>query len=239
MIIDESNVNKEEKLFGICKIAEMPFVSYRDPEDDQVYVYYEDSFVILDEDIGTVVEEEMTFDEAISKAVELRQKCFNNNDDDEEGDQYHTISIDPNDADDEEESSESIDNSISDEYKYFSTSLVNKFNYIIKVDSLTQDDCDTLMEVRKSIVKMANDWYDEDKVVDSFNMWSQLNNIFELNHITIDLSKYNAEENIQKKLDIMLFNALSYIDNMIIAIQHKMLDDGPITNSDDPVEEDD
>lgn len=47
MILDESNVNKEEKQFGVGLAAGIPFLIYRHPTDDDIYMYYQDAFQLM------------------------------------------------------------------------------------------------------------------------------------------------------------------------------------------------
>ena len=68
---------------------------------------------------------------------------------------------------------------------------------------------------------MASDWYGG--VVESRIVLKDLMNIFEINNIKVDISEWNAENDIDKKCSIMLLNALSYVDSIIIGIQRKLL----------------
>ena len=101
--------------------------------------------------------------------------------------------------------------------EYYGTLLLNKDNYGINVQYLSDEDCDELMKVRGKIADMASDWYGG--AVDGDVVLKDIMSIFELNNIQIDISEYQKA----KEVDIMLFDILSYIDSVIIAIQHKML----------------
>ena len=188
MIIDESNVNKEERNFGIGNVIEVPFVIYREPEDDDIYMYYNEAFMIDDGEMIEIIKEDMTFQEAFDEVLQLRKDYV--------------------------ESTE-IEKEFPSEY--YRTLLLNKNNYGIDVQSLSEEDCGKLMEVRGKIADMASDWYGG--AVEGEVVLKDIMSIFELNNIQIDISEYQKEN----EVDIMLFNVLSYIDSVIIAIQHKML----------------
>ena len=206
MIIDESNVSKEERNFGIGNIMEeVPFVIYREPNDDDIYIYYNESFVIDDEAIVEVVKEDMTFQEAFDEVLQLRKDYVESTEN--EGDSYHTINLNL-----ESGETEKVFPS-----EYYGTLLLNKNNYGIDVQSLSEEDCSKLLQVRGKIADMASDWYGGE--VESEVVLKDIMSIFELNNIQIDISEYQKE----KEVEIMLFNVLSYIDSVIIAIQHKML----------------
>jgi hypothetical protein len=124
-----------------------------------------------------------------------------------EGDQYHTINLNL-------ETGETKKKFHSD---YYGTLLLNKNNYGINVQSLSDEDCNELMKVRGKIADMASDWYGG--AVEGDVVLKDIMSIFELNNIQVDISEYQKA----KEVDIMLFDILSYIDSVIIAIQHKML----------------
>lgn len=203
MIIDVSNVNKEERNFGIGNVIEVPFVIYREPEDDDIYMYYNEAFMIDDGEMVEIVKEDMTFQEAFDEVLQMRKDYVESTEN--EGDQYHTVDVDPGE-------SEKMFPA-----EYYGTLLLNKDNYGINVQSLSEEDCNELMKVRGKIADMASDWYGG--AVEGDVVLKDIMSIFELNNIQIDISEYQKE----KKVDLMLFNVLSYIDSVIIAIQHKML----------------
>lgn len=205
MIIDESNVNKEERNFGIGNVIEVPFIIYREPEDDDIYMYYNGAFMIDDGEMVEIVKEDMTFQEAFDEVLQLRKDYVESTEN--EGDQYHTININL-------ETGETKKEFHSD---YYGTLLLNKDNYFINAQSLSEEDCNELMKVRGKIADMASDWYGG--VVEGDVVLKDIMSIFELNNIQIDISEYQKA----KEVDIMLFDILSYIDSVIIAIQHKML----------------
>lgn len=204
MIIDVSNVNKEERNFGIGDIMEVPFVIYREPEDDDIYMYYNGAFMIDDGEMVEIVKEDMTFQEAFDEVLQLRKDYVESTEN--EGDQYHTVDVDPGE-------SEKMFPA-----EYYGTLLLNKDNYGINVQSLSEEDCNELMKVRGKIADMASDWYGG--AVEGDVVLKDIMSIFELNNIQIDISEYQKA----KEVDLMLFNVLSYIDSVIIAIQHKMLE---------------
>lgn len=203
MIIDESNVNKEERNFGIGNVIEVPFIIYREPDDDDIYMYYNGAFMIDDGEMVEIVKEDMTFQEAFDEVLQLRKNYVESTEN--EGDQYHTVDVDPGE-------SEKVFPA-----EYYGTLLLNKDNYGINVQSLSDEDCDELMKVRGKIADMASDWYGG--AVGGDVVLKDIMSIFELNNIQIDISEYQKA----KEVDIMLFDILSYIDSVIIAIQHKML----------------
>ena len=203
MIIDESNVNKEERNFGIGNVIEVPFIIYREPDDDDIYMYYNGAFMIDDGEMVEIVKEDMTFQEAFDEVLQMRKDYVESTEN--EGDQYHTVDVDPGE-------SEKVFPA-----EYYGTLLLNKDNYGINVQSLSDEDCDELMKVRGKIADMASDWYGG--AVDGDVVLKDIMSIFELNNIQIDISEYQKA----KEVDIMLFDILSYIDSVIIAIQHKML----------------
>jgi hypothetical protein len=203
MIIDESNVNKEERNFGIGNLMEVPFVIYREPDDDDIYMYYNEAFMIDDNEMIEIVKEDMTFQEAVDEVLQMRKDYVESTNN--EGDQYHTIDLNPNETEKEFHSD------------YYGTLLLNENNYGINVQSLSEEDCDELMKVRGKIADMASDWYGG--AVGGDVVLKDIMSIFELNNIQIDISEYQKA----KEVDIMLFDILSYIDSVIIAIQHKML----------------
>lgn len=205
MIIDESNVNKEERNFGIGKVMEVPFVIYREPDDDDIYMYYNEAFMIDDGEMIEITKEDMTFQEAVDEVLQMRKDYVESTEN--EGDQYHTINLNL-------ESGEIKKEFHSD---YYGTLLLNKNNYGIDVQPLSEEDCGKLMEVRGKIADMASDWYGG--AVEGEVVLKDIMSIFDLNNIQIDISEYQKE----KEVDIMLFNVLSYIDSVIIAIQHKIL----------------
>ena len=203
MIIDESNVNKEERNFGIGKVMDVPFVIYREPDDDDIYMYYNEAFMIDDNEMIEIVKEELTFQEAVDEVLQMRKDYVESTNN--EGDQYHTIDLDPGESEKEFPSD------------YYGTLLLNENNYGINVQSLSNEDCDELMKVRGRIAKMAHDWYRGK--VKSEVILGDIKYIFDLNNIQINISEYQKE----KEVDLMLFNVLSYIDSVIIAIRYKML----------------
>ena len=203
MIIDESNVNKEERNFGIGNVIEVPFIIYREPYDDDIYMYYNGAFMIDDGEMIEIVKEDMTFQEAFDEVLQLRKDYVESTEN--EGDQYHTVDVDPGESEKEFPA------------EYYGTLLLNKDNYYINTQYLSEEDCGKLMEVRGKIADMASDWYGG--AVEGDVILKDIMSIFELNNIQIDISEYQKE----KEVDIMLFNILSYIDSVIIAIQHKML----------------
>lgn len=205
MIIDESNVNKEERNFGIGNVIEVPFIIYREPEDDDIYMYYNGAFMIDDGEMIEIVKEDMTFQEAFDEVLQLRKDYVESTEN--EGDQYHTINLNLETGETEKEFRSD----------YYGTLLLNENNYGINVQSLSDEDCDELMKVRGKIADMASDWYGG--AVEGDVVLKDIMSIFELNNIQIDISEYQKA----KEVDIMLFDILSYIDSVIIAIQHKML----------------
>ena len=205
MIIDESNVNKEERNFGIGNVIEVPFIIYREPDDDDIYMYYNGAFMIDDGEMIEIVKERMTFQEAFDEVLQLRKDYVESTEN--EGDQYHTINLNLESGETEKEFPS----------EYYGTLLLNKDNYGINVQSLSDEDCSELMKVRGKIADMASDWYGG--VVEGAVVLKDIMSIFELNNIQIDISEYQKA----KEVDIMLFDILSYIDSVIIAIQHKML----------------
>ena len=103
-MIDISNVNKESRQFGIFTVTEMddvPFMSYVD-EFNEEYVFHENTFIefsdlFTDPSKLNFIKRDMTFDEAVKELTRLMNEFFEkNSSDDEEGDQYHTIDVDPN-----------------------------------------------------------------------------------------------------------------------------------------------
>jgi hypothetical protein len=205
MIIDESNVNKEERNFGIGNVIEVPFIIYREPDDDDIYMYYNGAFMIDDGEMIEIVKEGMTFQEAFDEVLQLRKDYVESTEN--EGDQYHTINLNLETGETEKEFHSD----------YYGTLLLNKNNYGINVQSLSDEDCNELMKVRGRIAKMAYDWYRGK--VKSEVILDDIKYIFDLNNIQIDISEYQKE----KEVDLMLFNVLSYIDSVIIAIQRKIL----------------
>jgi hypothetical protein len=205
MIIDESNVNKEERNFGIGNVIEVPFIIYREPDDDDIYMYYNGAFMIDDGEMIEIVKEGMTFQEAFDEVLQLRKDYVESTEN--EGDQYHTINLNLETGETEKEFHSD----------YYGTLLLNKNNYGINVQALSDEDCSELMKVRGRIAKMAYDWYRGK--VKSEVILDDIKYIFDLNNIQIDISEYQKE----KEVDLMLFNVLSYIDSVIIAIQRKIL----------------
>lgn len=228
MIIDISNVDKNSKQFGIGVIADLAFLIYREPCDDDIYMYYDTAFV-LDENalIEGILKEGMTFQEAYDEVLKMRDDYMKDpeNIDNEvtntEGDKYHTINLDP----------QSSDNNINGKIRYDATLLLNKNNYGITTNHLDLTDCDELMALRGRIADMANDWYGG--VVEKEVILKDIMSIFELNNIQIDISEYQKE----KEVDIMIFNTLSYIDSIIIAIQHNMITDYMYNEEEEATEE--
>ena len=174
MIIDESNVNKEERNFGIGDVMEVPFVIYREPDDDDIYMYYNEAFMIDDGEMVEIVKEDMTFQEAFDEVLQMRKDYVESTEN--EGDQYHTVDVDPGE-------SEKVFPA-----EYYGTLLLNKDNYGINVQSLSDEDCDELMKVRGKIADMASDWYGG--AVDGDVVLKDIMSIFELNNIQIDISEY-------------------------------------------------
>lgn len=205
MIIDESNVNKEERNFGIGNVIEVPFIIYREPDDDDIYMYYNGAFMIDDGEMIEIVKEGMTFQEAFDEVLQLRKDYVESTEN--EGDQYHTINLNLETGETEKEFHSD----------YYGTLLLNKNNYGINVQSLSDEDCNELMKVRGKIADMASDWYGG--AVEGDVVLKDIMSIFDLNNIQVDISEYQKA----KEVDIMLFDILSYIDSVIIAIQHKML----------------
>jgi hypothetical protein len=205
MIIDESNVNKEERNFGIGNVIEVPFIIYREPDDDDIYMYYNGAFMIDDGEMIEIVKEGMTFQEAFDEVLQLRKDYVESTEN--EGDQYHTINLNLETGETEKEFHSD----------YYGTLLLNKNNYGINVQSLSDEDCNELMKVRGKIADMASDWYGG--AVGGDVVLKDIMSIFELNNIQVDISEYQKA----KEVDIMLFDILSYIDSVIIAIQRKML----------------
>ena len=189
-MIDISNVDKEARQFGIFTITEMdgiPFMSYVDEENDE-YVLYENAFINFDElfsDASNLnhIKRDMTFEEASEELSRLTQEFFDKHEEDNEGDQYHTVSIDPNDNTDVD-----MNKTYND---YEKTLLINKSNFYINFDNLTKKDLEPLMEARKQIFNMANDWYIG--VADVLEIVEDLKRFFGSSNINIDLSEYDAE----------------------------------------------
>lgn len=230
-MIDISNVNKEARQFGIFTVTEMddvPFMSYVD-DDNEEYVFHENTFIEFDDLFSDPsklnrIQEKMTFDEAVKELTRLMNEFFEkNSSEDEEGDQYHTIDIDPNENDAEPND---LDENSDKEYDtdYEGTMLLNKSNYYINFSNLELKNCEELITMRKRICDMASDWY-SGNVMNTSDMIGNLKFIFDFNQIDLDLSAYNVEGNKNKMVSILLFNALSYIDSLIIGIQHNHIKD--------------
>lgn len=225
MILDESNVNKEEKQFGVGLAAGIPFLIYRHPTDDDIYLYYQDAFSIDDNElISDIVKEELTFQEAYDEVLSMRKKYmedetnFENTDESisTSGDQYHTIDIDPNQPDRNIPEVE-----VSNTVHYDRSMMLNKDNYYITTDTLSKEDIDTIMNFRGRILDMASDWFGGD--VRSDVVRNDLMKFFEEQHIHVDISEWLPKHDFNKEISILLLNALSYIDGVIIAAQHRML----------------
>lgn len=230
-MIDISNVPKEARQFGIFTITEMddiPFMFFVD-EFNEEYVFHENAFIEFDDLFSDPsklnrIQEKMTFDEAAKELTRLMNEFFERNtSEDEEGDQYHTIDIDPNENDAEPND---LDEDSDKEYDtdYEGTMLLNKSNYYINFSNLELKNCEELITMRKRIYDMASDWY-SGNVMNASEMIENLKFIFDFNQIDLDLSVYNVEGNKNKKISILLFNALSYIDSLIIGIQHNHIND--------------
>jgi hypothetical protein len=225
MILDESNVNKEEKQFGVGLAAGIPFLIYRHPTDDDIYLYYQDHFTIDDNElISDIVKEEMTFQEAYDEVLSMRKAYmedetnFENTDESisASGDQYHTIDIDPNQPDRDIPEAE-----ISNTVHYDRSMMLNKDNYYITTDELSMEDLDTLMNFRGRILDMASDWFGGE--VRSDVVRNDLMNFFQEQHIRVDISEWLPKHDFNKEIPILILNALSYMDGVIIAAQHRML----------------
>lgn len=230
-MIDISNVDKEARQFGVFTVAELddiPFMSYVD-EFNEEYVFHENTFIEIEDlslDSSKVnhIKREMTFNEAAKELARLMNEFFEkNSSEDEEGDQYHTIDIDPNAND---EASDDLGENSDTEYdtRYEGTMILNKSNYYINFSNLACKDCEALLTMRKHIYDMASEWY-SGNVVNPTEMIENLKFIFDFNQIDLDLSEYNVEGNNSKRISILLFNALSYIDSLIIGIQHNHIKD--------------
>jgi hypothetical protein len=168
-------------------------------------MYYNGAFMIDDGEMIEIVKEGMTFQEAFDEVLQLRKDYVESTEN--EGDQYHTINLNLETGETEKEFHSD----------YYGTLLLNKNNYGINVQALSDEDCSELMKVRGRIAKMAYDWYRGK--VKSEVILDDIKYIFDLNNIQIDISEYQKE----KEVDLMLFNVLSYIDSVIIAIQRKIL----------------
>ena len=230
-MIDISNVNKESRQFGIFTVTEMddvPFMSYVDEFNEQ-YVFHENTFIefndlFTDPSKLNFIKRDMTFDEAVKELTRLMNEFFEkNSSDDEEGDQYHTIDIDPNANG---ETSDDLSENGDAEYdtRYEGTMILNKSNYYINFSNLACKDCEALLTMREHIYHMASEWY-SGNVINPSEMIENLKFIFDFNQIDLDLSEYNVEGNNSKRISILLFNALSYIDSLIIGIQHNHIND--------------
>ena len=171
MIIDESNVNKEERNFGIGNVIEVPFIIYREPDDDDIYMYYNGAFMIDDGEMIEIVKERMTFQEAFDEVLQLRKDYVESTEN--EGDQYHTINLNLESGETEKEFPS----------EYYGTLLLNKDNYGINVQSLSDEDCSELMKVRGKIADMASDWYGG--AVEGAVVLKDIMSIFELNNIRL------------------------------------------------------
>lgn len=234
-MIDISNVPKEARQFGIFTITEMddiPFMSFVD-EFNEEYVFHENAFIEFNDLFSDPsklnrIQEKMTFDEAAKELTRLMNEFFERNtSEDEEGDQYHTIDIDPNENDEEPHTSgDDLDENSDKEYDtdYEGTMLLNKSNYYINFSNLELKNCEELITMRKHIYDMASEWY-SGNVINPSEMIENLKFIFDFNQIELDLSAYNVEGNKNKMVSILLFNALSYIDSLIIGIQHNHIND--------------
>ena len=240
MILDESNVNKEEKQFGVGLAAGIPFLIYRHPTDDDIYLYYQDQFTIDDNElISDIVKEEMTFQEAYDEVLSMRKKYmedetnFANTDESisASGDQYHTIDLDP----DQQQSAEDIPEAeVSNTVHYDRSMMLNKDNYYINTDGLSKEDLDTCMNFRGRILDMASDWFGGE--VRSDVVRNDLMNFFNEQNIRVDISEWLPKHDFDKEISILLLNALSYMDGVIIAAQHRMLT-APVPEENENVEE--
>lgn len=226
MILDESNVNKEANDFGVGLAAGIPFLIYRHPTDDDIYLYYQDQFTIDDNElISDIVKEEMTFQEAYDEVLSMRKAYmedetnFENTDESisTSGDQYHTIDIDPN-----QQSAEDIPEAeVSNTVHYDRSMMLNKDNYYINTEGLSKEDLDACMNFRGRILDMASDWFGGE--VRANVVRNDLMNFFNEQNIRVDISEWLPKHDFEKEISILLLNALSYMDGVIIAAQHRML----------------
>jgi hypothetical protein len=226
MILDESNVNKEANDFGVGLAAGIPFLIYRHPTDDDIYLYYQDQFTIDDNElISDIVKEEMTFQEAYDEVLSMRKKYmedetnFANTDESisTSGDAYHTIDINPDQQPNEDIPEAEVSNTV----HYDRSMMLNKDNYYINTDGLSKEDLDACMNFRGRILDMASDWFGGE--VRSDVVRNDLMNFFEEQHIRVDISEWLPKHDFNKEISILLLNALSYMDGVIISTQHKML----------------
>ena len=227
MILDESNVNKEANDFGVGLAAGIPFLIYRHPTDDDIYLYYQDQFTIDDNElISDIVKEEMTFQEAYDEVLSMRKAYmedetnFANTDDavSASGDQYHTIDLDPNQPQPAEDIPEA---EVANTVHYDRSMMLNKDNYYITTDELSLEDLDACMNFRGRILDMASDWFGGE--VRSDVVRNDLMNFFNEQNIRVDISEWLPKHDFDKEISILLLNALSYMDGVIIAAQHRML----------------
>ena len=226
MILDESNVNKEADDFGIGLAAGIPFLIYRHPTDDDIYLYYQDQFTIDDNElISDIVKEEMTFQEAYDEVLSMRKKYmedetnFANTDESisTSGDAYHTIDINPDQQPNEDIPEAEVANTV----HYDRSMMLNKDNYYINTDALSKEDLDACMNFRGRILDMASDWFGGEVRADVVR--NDLMNFFNEQNIRVDISEWLPKHDFGKEISILLLNALSYMDGVIIAAQHRML----------------
>lgn len=239
MILDESNVNKEANDFGVGLAAGIPFLIYRHPTDDDIYLYYQDAFSIDDNElISDIVKEEMTFQEAYDEVLSMRKKYmedetnFANTDESisTSGDAYHTIDINPDQQPNEDIPEAEVSNTV----HYDRSMMLNKDNYYINTDGLSKEDLDACMNFRGRILDMASDWFGGE--VRSDVVRNDLMNFFNEQNIRVDISEWLPKHDFDKEISILLLNALSYMDGVIIATQHRMLT-APVPEENENVEE--
>jgi hypothetical protein len=239
MILDESNVNKEANDFGVGLAAGIPFLIYRHPTDDDIYLYYQDQFTIDDNElISDIVKEEMTFQEAYDEVLSMRKAYmedetnFANTDESisTSGDAYHTIDINPDQQPNEDIPEVEVSNTV----HYDRSMMLNKDNYYINTDGLSKEDLDACMNFRGRILDMASDWFGGE--VRSDVVRNDLMNFFNEQNIRVDISEWLPKHDFNKEISILLLNALSYMDGVIISAQHRMLT-APVPEENENVEE--
>lgn len=223
MILDLTSIDLTSKQFGIGSAADVPFVIYREPKDDDIYMLYNEAFVIDETNLCEITKEGLTYDEALKEVLDMREKymkdAYGIDDMPSEGDVYHTIDVNPDDNETPEEDIPEVD--VAKVPMYEGTLLLNKTNYTLTCEHLKLEDADKMMQFRGKLMDMASDWYGG--AVSSGVVLKDLLSIFKLNNIDVDVSEWNAENDIDKKCSIMLLNALSYVDSIIIGIQRKLL----------------
>lgn len=226
MILDLSSIDLTSKQFGVGSAADVPFVIYREPKDDDIYMLYNEAFVIDETNLCEITKEGLTYDEALKEVLDMREQymkdAFGIDDMPSEGDVYHTIDVNPDDNENNETPEEDIPEvDVAKVPMYEGTLLLNKTNYTLTCGHLNREDADKMMQFRGKLMDMASDWYGG--VVESRVVLKDLMSIFEINNIKVDLSEWNAENDLDKMVSIMLLNALSYTDSIIIGIQRKLL----------------